>query len=109
LPKTQGLHPETITTDKLSSCRAAAKALNLQDRHRPGGMRENNRVENSHLPIRRRERKVQKFKSKAQPSAFSSFTPPSATPSIPSDPPTDAPPVPGRGASGVGGSDRRSV
>jgi hypothetical protein len=33
-------------------------------RYRPGGMRENNRTENSHLVIRRRERKQQKFKSR---------------------------------------------
>jgi transposase-like protein len=40
------------------------------DRHRPGGMLENNRAENSHLPIRRRERKQQKFKSKASAQRF---------------------------------------
>jgi transposase-like protein len=57
LLKYQGIHPETITTDKLSSYRPAAKALGLTSRHRPGGMRENSRAENSHLPIRRRERK----------------------------------------------------
>ncbi len=70
LLKTEGLHPETITTDKLASYRAAAKALNLQERHRPGGMRENNRAENSHLPIRRRERKMQKFKSQGSAQRF---------------------------------------
>jgi len=39
------------------------KVLHLQDRHHPGGMRENNRAENSHLVIRRRERKRRRFKS----------------------------------------------
>src|SRR5271167_1140465 len=63
LLKNQGIHPETITTDKLASYRAAARVLGLTSRHRPGGMRENNRAENSHLQIRRRERKQQKFKS----------------------------------------------
>ena len=63
LLRNQGIHPETITTDKLASYRAAARELGLTSRHRPGGMRENNRVENSHLAIRRRERKQQKFKS----------------------------------------------
>ena len=29
----------------------------------PGGMRENRRAEHSHLPIRRRERRQQRFKS----------------------------------------------
>lgn len=33
-------------------------------------MRENNRAENSHLPIRRRERKQQKFKSRASAQKF---------------------------------------
>jgi transposase-like protein len=42
----------TITTDKLASYRAAAGDLGLTGRHRPGGMRENNRAENSHLAIR---------------------------------------------------------
>jgi putative transposase len=40
LLKNQGVHPETITTDKLASYGAAAKLLGLTDRHRPGGMRE---------------------------------------------------------------------
>jgi len=63
LLKNQGIHPATITTDKLASYRAAARVLGLASRHRPGGMRENNRAENSHPAIRRRERKQQKFKS----------------------------------------------
>lgn len=63
-------HPETIITDKLASYRAAMKVLHLQGRHRPGGMRENNRVENSHLVIRRRERKRQRFKSQGSAQRF---------------------------------------
>jgi transposase-like protein len=70
LLKSQGVHPETITTDKLASYRAALRVLGLIDRHRPGGMRENNRAENSHLPIRRRERKQQKFKSQGSAQRF---------------------------------------
>ena len=70
LLKNHGVHPETIVTDKLASYRAAARNLGLVDRHRPGGMRENNRAENSHLPIRRRERKQQKFKSRASAQRF---------------------------------------
>ncbi|WP_235524864.1 DDE-type integrase/transposase/recombinase, partial [Caulobacter sp. Root1455] len=38
--------------------------------HRPGRLRENNRAENSHLPIRRRERKMQGFKSQAPAQRF---------------------------------------
>ena len=66
----QGIPPETITTDKLASYRAAAKDLGLTSRHRPGGMGENNRAENSHLAIRRRERKQQKFKSQGSAQRF---------------------------------------
>ena len=70
LLRNHGIHPETITTDKLSSYRAAARMLGLTDRHRPGGMRENNRAENSHLVIRRRERKQQTFKSQGSAQRF---------------------------------------
>jgi len=70
LLKNQGVHPETITTDKLASYRAALRKLGILDRHRPGGMRQNNRAENSHLPIRRRERKQQKFKSQGSAQRF---------------------------------------
>ncbi len=50
-----GSPTRSIVTDKLASYRAAARDLGLTDCHRPGGMRENNRAENSHLPIRRRK------------------------------------------------------
>ena len=70
LLKHQGVHPETIVTDGLASYRAAARILGLSDRHRPGGMRENNQAENSHLAIRRRERKQQKFKSQGSAQRF---------------------------------------
>lgn len=63
LLKNQAVYPESITTDKLASCGAAVRELGLNGVHRPGGMRENNRAENSHLAIRRRERKQQRFKS----------------------------------------------
>ena len=76
LLKNQGIHPETITTDKLASYRAALRQLGLTDRHRPGGMRQNNRAENSHLVIRRRERKQQKFKSQGSAQRFLSAHPP---------------------------------
>ncbi len=70
LLRNSGIHPEAIVTDKLASYRAAMKVLKLQARHRPGGMRENNRAENSHLVIRRRERKQQKFKSQGSAQRF---------------------------------------
>jgi transposase-like protein len=70
LLKHQGIHPQTIVTDKLASYRAAARELHLTDRHRPGRMLGNNRAENSHLAIRRRERKQQKFKSQRSAQRF---------------------------------------
>jgi transposase-like protein len=70
LLKNQGVHPEVIVTDKLPSYAAAARELGLTERHRPGGMRANNRAENSHLQIRRRERKQQRFKSQGSAQRF---------------------------------------
>ena len=70
LLKHQGVHPETIVTDKLASYRAATRELHLSDRHQPGRMLGNNRAENSHLVIRRRERKQQKFKSQSSAQRF---------------------------------------
>ena len=62
LLKNSGAIPSRITTDRLGSYSAALKDLNMQSIHDVGG-RKNNRAENSHLPIRRRERKAQRFKS----------------------------------------------
>lgn len=70
LLKNQGVRPDSIVTDRLASYGAAMRELNLQDRHRPGGMRANNRAENSHLQIRRRERKQQRFKSQGLAQRF---------------------------------------
>ena len=70
LLKNQGIHPEKIVTDKLASYGAATRELGCRDRHRPGRMLSNNRAENSHLVIRRRERKQQKFKSQGSAQRF---------------------------------------
>ena len=70
LLKNQGFMPDTIVTDGLASYRAALTILGCQHRHRPGRLRDNNRAENSHLPIRRRERKMQRFKSQGQAQRF---------------------------------------
>ncbi|PZT99109.1 MAG: IS6 family transposase [Brevundimonas sp.] len=67
LLRNQPVKPKRITTDGLLSYGAALRELGLAQIHRPGRLRENNRIENSHLPIRRRERQQQGFKS--QPSA----------------------------------------
>ena len=70
LLKRQGIHTEAIVTDGLASYGAATCELGFSDRHRPGRLRENNRAENSHLPIRRRERKQQRFKSQGSAQSF---------------------------------------
>jgi len=66
----QRIKPERIVTDGLPSYAAALQELKLLDRHRPGRLRENNRAENSHLPIRRRERRMQGFKSQRSAQRF---------------------------------------
>jgi transposase-like protein len=70
LLKNRGLRLETIVTHGLASYGAATRELGCKDRHRPGRLRENNRAENSHLPIRRRERKQQRFKSQGSAQRF---------------------------------------
>ena len=70
LLKRQGIHPQSFVTDGLASYRAAFNELRCGDRHQPGRLRDNNRAENSHLPIRRRERKQQRFKSQESAQKF---------------------------------------
>ena len=62
LLRKQGFVPATFITDKLPSYGAALKDLGLIRHHDFGG-RKNNRAENSHLPVRQRERRMQRFKS----------------------------------------------
>jgi len=64
--------PKIITTDKLTSYGAAFRKIGVVDRQLCGG-RANNRCENSHLPFRRQERAMQKFKSCAMLQKFSSY------------------------------------
>jgi transposase-like protein len=54
--------PKLLVTDKLSSYGSAFRQLRLTCPH-DRGLRKNNRAENSHQPVRRRERKLQRFKS----------------------------------------------
>ena len=53
---------QVIVTDKLRSYGAALQELGFTGRH-DQGLLANNRAENSHQPLRRRERKMQGFKS----------------------------------------------
>lgn len=70
LLRNQPVEPEKIVTDGLGSYPAALDQLGLRHLHSPGRLRENNRAENSHLPIRRRERQQQLFKSQASAQRF---------------------------------------
>src|SRR5277367_690580 len=72
LLKKQGFAPETLVTDRLRSYGAAKTQLGLSARHEQG-LRQNNRAENSHLPVRRRERKMQRFKSPGSAQGFLSI------------------------------------
>ena len=69
LLKKQGFAPEVLVTDKLRSYRAAKSELGLSARHEQG-LRRNNRAENSHQPVRRREFKMQRFKSPGSAQRF---------------------------------------
>ena len=69
LLKKQGYAPDELVTDKLGSYGAARRELRLSCRHEQG-LRKNNRAENSHQPVRRRERKMQRFKSPGSPQRF---------------------------------------
>jgi putative transposase len=62
LLKKQGLAPKRIVTDKLRSYGAAKRQVMLDVEHRSHkGM--NNRAENSHVPLRKREQTMQGFRS----------------------------------------------
>jgi putative transposase len=69
LLKSQGFAPAAVVTDKLPSYGAALSDLGMKDRHITGG-RSNNRAENSHLPIRQQERRMQRFKSAGSAQRF---------------------------------------
>jgi len=62
LMKKLGFAPRLLVTDKLPSYGAAKAEIGMTAQHEKG-LRKNNRAENSHQPVRRRERKMQRFKS----------------------------------------------
>jgi transposase-like protein len=67
--KRQGFVPTRIVTDRLRSYTAAFRSLGLTAIH-DRGPRANNRAENSHQPVRRREHKQQRFKSPGSAQRF---------------------------------------
>ena len=69
LLKKYGFVPEKLITDDLRSYTAAASELGIARCHGRGRWR-NNRAENSHQPTRRRERKMQGFKSAGSAQRF---------------------------------------
>ncbi|HLY45826.1 MAG TPA: IS6 family transposase [Stellaceae bacterium] len=69
LLRKQGFAPKRVTTDRLRSHGAALRHLGLSCHHEQG-LRQNNRAENSYQVVRRRERKMQRFKSPASAQRF---------------------------------------
>src|SRR5271157_1351607 len=69
LLKRYAFAPERLVTDDLRSYVSAARELGLE-RRRERGRWKNNRAENSHQPTRRRERKMQRFKSAGSAQKF---------------------------------------
>ena len=61
--------PERLVTDDLRSYSAAVRELGIERRHERGRWK-NNIAENSHQPTRRRERKMQRFKSPGSAQKF---------------------------------------
>src|SRR5680860_1037335 len=64
--KKHGFAPSRVVTNRMRSYPAAFRAIGLTAEH-DRDLRANNRAENSHQPIRRRERKLQRFKSPGSP------------------------------------------
>ena len=69
LLRKQGFAPTEITTDGLRSYGAAFAEIGLAACHEQG-LRKNNRAEVSHQPVRRRERKMRRFKSAGSAQRF---------------------------------------
>ncbi len=69
LLRKHGVVPKLLTTDKLGSYGSAFRHLRLTCPHEQG-LRANNCAENSHQAVRRRERKMQRFKSAGSAQRF---------------------------------------
>jgi len=70
--KKQGFAPDVPVTDRLRSYGASKSEIGFSARH-DQGLRANNRAENSYQPTRRRERKMQRFKSPGSAQRFLSI------------------------------------
>jgi putative transposase len=73
LLKKQGVMPDEWITDKNPSYGAALRELRLTRVAHTRRKRANNRAESSHVPVRRRERKLQRFKSPRSAQRFLSM------------------------------------
>ncbi|MGL4967392.1 MAG: IS6 family transposase [Inquilinus sp.] len=69
----QGIAPTAWVTDKCPAYGPAIRDLRLGGTPHLRGKRLNNRAESSHVPVRRRERKLQRFKSAASAQRFLSM------------------------------------
>ena len=70
--------PEAITTDGLRSYKAAMTELGNTDKQEVGRWA-NNRVENCHLPFRRRERAMLRFRQNEEPAEVRLASTPTST------------------------------
>src|SRR5580700_11025970 len=111
LLRKQGFAPKKVTTDKLDSYGAAVRHLGLSCHHEQG-LQQNNRAENSHQVVRRRERKMQRFKSPASAQRFPSVQRRRLQylqPPAPSRLPLDASHLPIRSSSAMAHRDHRGM
>src|SRR5215207_175344 len=74
LLKKQGMAPDEWVTDKNPAYGAALRELKLTRTPHTRRKRANNLAESSHVPVRRRERKLQGFKSPRSAQRFLSIT-----------------------------------
>ncbi len=82
--KKHGFAPRTLVTDKWRAYGAAFRELGLTAWHHQAKWK-NNRIEGSHVRVRRRERAMQAFRSPGSANASSQSTPPSIITSPPDD------------------------
>ena len=107
----QGFGPKRAVTDKLPSYAAAFRELRLTCHHAQG-LRTNNRAENSHQVVRRRERKMQRFKSAGSSQRFLSVHAAvhnNLLPATPSHLPIDPAEVQSRSDDALAGCGHRAV